>query len=130
MRLECELIREDGRVYKNTSFGNTAVRKTLEELAIEAGLTAPQDRACTIAIEKMLEIYKSEHGESGMTEAVEVELRVLHELHPNRVQVRRVCRAHKGISCDFAVARGNGEQGQHDLCTYPHVCELSSEEAV
>lgn len=110
------------------------VYNIVRSLAIRVGVIHMDEDGgepvCTLAIERMLKTYKEEHhGGSGLTNAVEAELKVLHELHPNRVHMRRVCRAHKGISCDYAVACGNGKQGQHDLCIYPNVCELSKEEA-
>lgn len=134
MELKYKLKRDDGRVIEGFAV-NESVYEAVRGLAIEAGVIqerkkAGDKRACTLAIEKMWNIYRSEHGLSGLIDAVKSELRVLHELHPDRIQVRRVCYAHKGVSCDYAIARGDGKQGLNDLCTYPNGCELSREEAV
>lgn len=131
-QLFCRMER-DGKVTTETTAVNEAVYEVVRQLAIEVGVIPNRHdgkRACTLAVQKMLEIYKGEHGVSGLTDAVEAELQVLLELHPDRVQVRRVCYAHKGISCDYAIARGDGKNGLNDLCTYQNGCELSREEAV
>lgn len=124
---------EDEGGISEISAVNEAVYDVVRSLAIRVGVIRMEEDGdepvCTLAIERMLKTHKKEHGVSGLTNAVEAELKVLHELHPDRVHMRRVCRAHKGISCDYAVACGNGKQGQYDLCIYPNMCELSSEEA-
>ena len=133
MELKYKLKRDDGRVVEISAV-NEAIYEVVRNLAIAVGVVrerkAGEQRTSTLAIESMLKTYKSEHGVSGLTEAVEAELRILHELHPDRVRVCRVCFAHEGISCDYAVARGDGKRGLKDLCTYQGDCELSREEAV
>lgn len=131
MELKYRLVRDDGRESEISAMGE-AVHTVVYELAKEVGIIPRRDgeeRACTLAIETMLKTYKDEHGASGLTDAVEAELRVLHDLHPDRVRMRWTCQAHQGISCDYALAMG---EGKADLCVYKGArgCPFSRELAV
>lgn len=124
---------EDDRGVSEISAVNEAVYEAVRALAIRVGVIqegeAGGSRACTLAIEWMLKTYKYEHGVSGFTDAVEAELKVLHELHPDRVRMRWTCQAHQGISCDYALDMG---EGKADLCVYKGAvdCPFSKELAV
>ena len=127
MLLKYRLERDDGNT-SEVSAVNEAVYEVVHELAIEVGVIQKGEtggkRACTLAIESMLNTYKGEHGVSGLTDAVEAELRVLHELHPDRV--RKTCGAHKGISCDYAHAL----TASMDECSFKGDCPFAKEAAV
>ena len=129
MILKYRLERDDGHT-SEVSAVNEAVCEAVRALAIEVGVIqeggAGGKRACTLGIESMLKTYKYEHGVSGMTDAVEAELRVLHELHPDRVLVRKTCGAHKGISCDYAHAL----TANMDECSFKGDCPFAKEAAV
>ena len=133
MRLSYKLERDDdGRVLSGTADGDIAVRCTIQDLAKAAASASSRKipRACTLAIEKMLKTYKGElHGESGLTDAVEEELRLLHELHPNRILIRRICDAHKGVSCEYAFSHEGLELDgkMRDICTYGDDCPFTRE---
>lgn len=126
-------LERDGKVVADVAAMNDAIYDTVRTLAIRVGVIqeggAGGERACTLAIEKMLKTYKDEHGVSGLTDAVEAELKVLHELHPDRVRMRWTCQAHQGISCDYALDMG---EGKADLCVYKGArgCPFSRELAV
>ena len=131
MELKYRLVRDDGRECEISAMGE-AVHTVVYELAKEVGVIPRRDgaaRACTLGIESMLKTYKDEHGASGLTDAVEAELKVLHELHPDRVRMRWTCQAHQGISCDYALDMG---EGKADLCVYKGArgCPFSRELAV
>ena len=132
MELKYRLVRDDGRESEISAM-NEAIHTVVYELAKEVGVIPRRDcaseRACTLAIETMLKTYKDEHGASGLTDAVEDELKVLHELHPDRVRMRWTCQAHQGISCDYALDMG---EGKADLCVYKGArdCPFSRELAV
>jgi len=129
MKLKYELECDDGRVAE-ISAENEAVYEVVRQLAIKVGVikerNAGEKRACTLAIEKMWNIYRSEHGLSGLIDAVQSELRVLHELHPDRILLRKTCGAHKGISCDYAHAL----TANMDECSFKGDCPLAKETAV
>lgn len=121
---------EDEGDVSEISAVNEAVYDVVRSLAIRVGVIQKGEtggrRACTLAIENMLKTYKGEHGISGLTEAVEAELRVLHELHPDRILVRKTCGAHKGISCDYAHAL----TANMDECSFKGDCPFAREAAV
>lgn len=121
---------EDEGDVSEISAVNEAVYDVVRSLAIRVGVIQAgkhgDKRACTLAIERMLKTYKYEHGASGMTDAVEAELKVLHELHPDRILVRKTCGAHKGVSCDYAHALG----ASVDECSYKGDCPFAKEAAV
>lgn len=129
MLLKYRLERDNGDTSEITAT-NEAVYEVVRALAIEVGVIqeggAGGKRACTLAIENMLNTYKGEHGVSGLTDAVEAELRVLHELHPDRILVRKTCGAHKGISCDYAHAL----TANMDECSFKGDCPFAREAAV
>lgn len=129
MLLKYRLERDDGNT-SEISATNEAVYEVVRALAVEVGVIqeggAGGKRACTLAIEDMLKTYRGEHGVSGLTEAVEAELRVLHELHPDRILVRKTCGAHKGISCDYAHAL----TANMDECSFKGDCPFAKEAAV
>lgn len=129
MLLKYRLERDDGNTSEITAT-NEAVYEVVRALAIEVGVIqeggAGGKRACTLAIENMLNVYKGEHGVSGLTDAAEAELRVLHELHPDRILVRKTCGAHKGISCDYAHAL----TANMDECSFEGDCPFTKEAAV
>ena len=130
MELKYKLVRDNGKE-SEVMANDEAIHPVVYELAKEVGVIPQGDdeRACTLAIETMLKTYKDEHGASGLTDAVEAELKVLHELHPDRVRMRWTCQAHKGISCDYALDMG---EGKADLCVYKGAvgCPFSKELAV
>lgn len=129
MLLKYRLERDNGHA-SEISAVNEAVYEVVRALAIEVGVIQEGEtggkRACTLAIESMLKTYKGEHGVSGLTDAAEAELRVLHELHPDRILVRKTCGAHKGISCDYAHAL----TASMDECSYKGDCPFAREAAV
>ena len=121
---------EDEGDVSEISAVNEAVYDVVRSLAIRVGVIQKGEtggiRACTLAIENMLKTYKYEHGTSGLTEAVEAELKALHELHPDRILVRKTCGAHKGISCDYAHALTQSV----DECSFKGDCPFAKEAAV
>lgn len=121
---------EDEGDVSEISAVNEAVYDAVRSLAIKVGVIQKGEtggrRACTLAIENMLNTYKGEHGVSGLTDAVEAELQVLHELHPDRILVRKTCGAHKGISCDYAHAL----TANMDECSFKGDCPFAKEAAV
>ena len=123
-------IELDGKRVAEISAVNDAIHEVVRQLAIKFGVIkerkAGEKRACTLGIETMLKNYRSIHGESGLTDAVEAELEVLHELHPDRVQVHPVCQAHSGITCKYAISRDNGLL---PLCGYGDECGLQRSDA-
>jgi len=130
MLLKYRLERDDGNTSEITAT-NEAVYEVVRELAIEVGViqkgeTGGKRAVCTLTIENMLKTYKGEHGVSGLTDAVEAELRILHELHPDRILVRKTCGAHKGISCDYAHAL----TANMDECSFKGDCPFAKEAAV
>lgn len=129
MELNYRLKRDDGRIVEISAI-NEAVYEAVRALAIRVGVIqeggAGGSRACTLGIENMLKTYKYEHGVSGLTDAVEAELKVLHELHPDRILVRKTCGAHKGISCDYAHALTVSV----DECSFKGDCPFAKEAAV
>ena len=52
--------------------------------------------------------------------------KVLAELHPDRILVRKTCGAHKGVSCDYAHAL----TASVDECSYKGDCPFAKEAAV
>ena len=128
MRLKYRL--EDEGDVSEISAENEAVYHVVRSLAIRVGVIQEGEtggkRACTLDIENMLKTYKGEHGVSGLTDAVEAELLVLHELHPDRILVRKTCGAHKGISCDYAHALTENM----DECSFEGDCQFAKEAAV
>ena len=129
MILKYRLERDNGHTSEATAV-NEAIYEVVRALAIEFGVIQEGEtggsRACTLGIERMLKTYKGEHGVSGLTEAVEAELKVLHELHPDRILVRKTCGAHKGVSCDYAHAL----TASVDECSYKGDCPFAKEAAV
>ena len=131
MKLEYTFERDGGWSSRQKAEGKEAIRHVLRELARQ--VFAPNEepdlggkRACTLAIEKLLETHKYDHGTSGLTDAVEAELKTLHELHPDRVQIRLKCLAHDGIVCDYAKAVGVDTK----ICDYKSECAFAQKEAI